>query len=1013
MGRTESGTDPVAMLEFFRSIYKPTARIPRDRELERYLILRSKVELALLASLVSRNSTPWQEKFLDTGTVFCFVVTMRNHFACPNVVHGKCSRNQTEKRGCAVEIGKETERKPNITTRDQKLLNPYAPANLPDEGHFDLDVTVSMASHGCTLKTNVTGEHNLPYPLGERAGELHRYRQSLTDFLYNSYVSSCLAEKNGSSHRECVEKCREMFADKMTRIVQKPDIGGVGVRLLHLLCLVLGFADEKEGMNHVANCLKISDDLFSFRGWLDGRRGWHQHEQMVSLGKGSLTEITENTTYYSEAENKRGYTVERIIRDPANRVILPITAWTHERAGFRYYLNLPPVVPLLINLPEILANRDATVVLTSSIEIAEANNFGRDCTKVVWSAWYGEAEAVPRIDWTCLKGRQVFYLIAPDPHCPPEPARDREYDTAHAVYRQLSKLPSVRLVFVEMAEGCWGGGQGDPFEGAAVWPADEFVEVYRRLLSLGRPPAKPGQFTPRSMKEIVAHKPALRPYVLAPVIAEETITLMYARTGIGKTWLALSLAAAVAHGTVLFGEWRANAPGKVLYVDSEMTSQTLQTRIGVVSRMTFGGKRLARKHHSNFLSISRNRSASDIEKFKKEVTEYVASEGVKLVVLDNLTAFTQHNDSAKAWEETHAWIDTLRELKCAILVVHHENRAGGQRGTSATTNAVDNVLHLVDPKAPKKSGKDGSAEPAADGGNELVMKVMVEKGRDIHGAAARPFLAVIAPDARRPYCERRELPEGDSDYAEVVPTEEEKGTARRAYRRTDEQKESLRTEVLAQLAEGLSVGEAADALGVSRSRVYRIPGLTGSDAFQTLATRRKEGKKDLASRVFARSRKGESVREIAGDERIPASTVRRFVDMGWTAKIKECLKDQEEGQPEAVAKEIGCNLETVSRLMAWMRSEAIPELRRQNMTAEKIAEQLDLDPAAVLKICRREDRKEEEAKRRRQEMDKVRLLHERGDSESQIVGLVDLPRQAVTREIGRLRREKMERDAKD
>jgi hypothetical protein len=46
-------------------------------------------------------------------------------------------------------------------------------------------------------------------------------------------------------------------------------------------------------------------------------------------------------------------------------------------------------------------------------------------------------------------------------------------------------------------------------------------------------------------------------------------------------------------------------------------------------------------------------------------------------------------------------------------------------------------------------------------------------------------------------------------------------------------------------------------------------------------------------------------------------------------------------------------------------------------------------------------------------MDKVRLLHERGNSESQIVGLVDLPRQAVTREIGRLRREKMERDAKD
>jgi len=96
------------------------------------------------------------------------------------------------------------------------------------------------------------------------------------------------------------------------------------------------------------------------------------------------------------------------------------------------------------------------------------------------------------------------------------------------------------------------------------------------------------------------------------------------------------------------------------------------------------------------------------------------------------------------------------------------------------------MLHLVDPEVPKKDG-DG-----------LVMKVKVEKGRDIHGAARRPFLAVIAPNARGPYCKRRELPRTDSDHVEHADgsrTANKKGASGRAYRRTKAQKpdvESMR-----------------------------------------------------------------------------------------------------------------------------------------------------------------------------------------------------------------------------
>jgi transposase len=1024
---TDSDIDPVAVLEFFSNNYTAAARMPSNRELERYLILRSKVELALLASLTGKNSIPWKERFEDRGNELNFSVALRNFFACPNEPpDGRQFQCARDNRGCAWKIrnGAERDRLDSQNAWDKKDRGTWE--ILPEEGHFGLNISLPLGTRRAyPLGTILFGKHELPYPLGERAGGLQRDRQSLADFLYRAYSASKSNSYpvNKQLDPRCIEKCLEVFADGMTKIVQEADTGQVGVRLLHLLCLVHGFETEREGVTYVANCLKISDSLYSFRGWLDGRRGWHQHEEMFPLGEGELPEDTEDdVAWFAYGRNKKGYITQTIFRDTANKVILPVTAWTHERAGFRFYLNLPPHAPLLTNLPAILGNRDARIIVTSSIEIAVPNGARQSDEEVVWTTWYGEAEAVPLIDWACLKGREVFYLIAPDPHCPPESACDREYDTAHAVCEELSDLRGVRLVFVEMrAELAEGEQDRDPFEGAAVWSPDEFAEVYRRHRLLGRPPAKPGQFAPLSMKQLVAGKPILRPFVLAPIIAEKSITLMYARTGIGKTWVALSLAAAVAHGTVLFGQWRAEKPRKVLYVDSEMTSQSLGARIDVVSRMMFDGKRLPRKHHANFLSISRNRSTSDVEEFKKEVAEYVAAEGVELVVLDNLTAFTQHNDSAKAWEETHIWVDALRESDCALLIIHHENRAGGQRGTSATTNAVDNVLHLVDPEVPRKDG------------DELVMKVKVEKGRDIHGAARRPFLAVIAPNARRPYCKREELPKTDSDYVEHVDnptTADEKGASGRAYRRTKAQKEELQAAAIAKLAEGLSVEQTADALGVSRSRIYRISGLTDSDQFKALGKGRMKLQKGRESRVFEKSRKKETVRRICEDEKMSASAVRRMIDAGWTGEIEEHLQlpdrwwveavadgawrdlKMASWQPKAVAEKIECDPKTVARLMEKMRLRIVPELRSQSMTSERIAEELGADLAHVQAVCRREDRKAQKARRREHELEKVNLLHRKGHSKSQIIGLVDLPLQTVTVELNRLRREELGQSTK-
>src|SRR6516165_10645436 len=65
-----------------------------------------------------------------------------------------------------------------------------------------------------------------------------------------------------------------------------------------------------------------------------------------------------------------------------------------------------------------------------------------------------------------------------------------------------------------------------------------------------------------------------REMLLAPILPERSLAMLYAPRGLGKSWLALSIGLATATGTSLL-RWSAT-PRKVLYVDGEMPLVSLQ-----------------------------------------------------------------------------------------------------------------------------------------------------------------------------------------------------------------------------------------------------------------------------------------------------------------------------------------------------------------------------------------------------------------------------------------------------
>jgi hypothetical protein len=72
-----------------------------------------------------------------------------------------------------------------------------------------------------------------------------------------------------------------------------------------------------------------------------------------------------------------------------------------------------------------------------------------------------------------------------------------------------------------------------------------------------------------------------RSLMRAPWLPDKGLAMIFAPRGVGKTWVALSIAHAIAGGSE-FLRWRAPGSRRVLYIDDEMPAVTLQERYATV-----------------------------------------------------------------------------------------------------------------------------------------------------------------------------------------------------------------------------------------------------------------------------------------------------------------------------------------------------------------------------------------------------------------------------------------------
>jgi len=227
--------------------------------------------------------------------------------------------------------------------------------------------------------------------------------------------------------------------------------------------------------------------------------------------------------------------------------------------------------------------------------------------------------------------------------------------------------------------------------------------------------------------DLLAQNLPPRVMILEPVLSSKSLALVYGPRGIGKTFLGLGIAWAVSAGES-FLKWCAPQPRRVLYVDGEMAASDIQGRLAHLG---------AAPPTLEFMLADLNRGPLpdlSLEDGQRELEGSWQGARPDLLVLDNLASLVgTQNDDADSWTGLQRWLLTLRRRGMAVLMIHHANKQGNQRGTSRREDLLDIVIGLRRP---------GDWQPEHGARFELHF----EKARGLRGEAAEPIEARVEAD---------------------------------------------------------------------------------------------------------------------------------------------------------------------------------------------------------------------------------------------------------------------------
>ena len=346
--------------------------------------------------------------------------------------------------------------------------------------------------------------------------------------------------------------------------------------------------------------------------------------------------------------------------------------------------NLKGIEPVLYRLPKVL-KADEIIIVEGEKDADNLSSIGFTATTSPmgakkWRPEYNEA----------LKGKNVVLI-------PDNDNEGREHMTRVA---QSLNGNAKSLKWINLPELPSKGDVSDYI--AAFQSKDEAAERLAILIDNAGPYEPPKKVTIDdiilSAGDFYKLDVSERQELLFPWLKEDSINLVSGWRGCGKTWLALGILDAVTCGKA-FGPWECKKSVPCLFLDGEMTVTDDHERIGNL-RLNSDRENpfyFYSDAYANQLGLPRAHLAN--ESWRKKMKQILITRKVKLWVVDNLASLASGIDENKKqdWDPINSWLLELRFAGISTIMLHHMNKDGGQRGTSAREDNLDISMMLKAP----------------------------------------------------------------------------------------------------------------------------------------------------------------------------------------------------------------------------------------------------------------------------------------------------------------------------
>lgn len=219
-------------------------------------------------------------------------------------------------------------------------------------------------------------------------------------------------------------------------------------------------------------------------------------------------------------------------------------------------------------------------------------------------------------------------------------------------------------------------------------------------------------------------KPRVR--LLAPWLTTQSLVMVYARRGVGKTHFALGVSFALASGGEFLG-WKAETPVRVLYLDGEMPGADLQERL---SRVIANSPKTAPADYLRIMTpdLQPNGVLPNLYTPEGQAAIDAIVGDAQVIIVDNLSCLVRggKENEGESWQPVAEWALRQRAAGRSVIFIHHAGKGGQQRGTSKREDLLDTVISLRRPS-------DYTPEQGAR------FEVHFEKARALYGEDVDPI----------------------------------------------------------------------------------------------------------------------------------------------------------------------------------------------------------------------------------------------------------------------------------